>query len=264
MYICRLELRRASKSKSKKKVKKAKFKSLKKGSLSCEAKTDKELNEDAMSLDDDMTFNEDTDSLDADAASPHSVTQRKRRVDKSIQDSEERPSTKKKSKKQKTVPMDMLPLDSYYNQSIKHLSDSDYEHKVDCRSRSAGKVSITLLPTKRVVLVKVEKFRKGDVWPKDRVPSSDLWSPQEDAILCAVVHEYGPNWGLVSDVLFSMTAGGFYRGRHRHPVHCSERFRELFQTYIYSAAEKPNNEKGGQIASAKTLLRLTEVTLESY
>ncbi|KAF3442635.1 hypothetical protein FNV43_RR16551 [Rhamnella rubrinervis] len=81
---------------------------------------------------------------------------------------------------------------------------------------------------------------------------------EEDAILCAVVHEYGPHWSLVSEILYGMTAGGFYRGRYRHPVHCCERFRELIQRYVLSTPDNPNYEKVSYMGSGKALLKVTE------
>ncbi|OMO82621.1 hypothetical protein COLO4_22907 [Corchorus olitorius] len=85
---------------------------------------------------------------------------------------------------------------------------------------------------------------------------------EEDAILCAVVHEYGPHWSLVSETLYSMTAGGFYRGRYRHPVHCCERYRELIQRHILAAPDSSVNEKISNAGSGKALLKVTEDNIQ--
>ena len=100
------------------------------------------------------------------------------------------------------------------------------------------------------------KFLLGS---KDCIPPADFWLPQEDAILCAVVHEYGPNWSLVSETLYGMSGGGSYRGRYRHPVHCCERFGELFQKYVLLSLDNANHEKINSPGSGKALLKVTEV-----
>lgn len=122
-----------------------------------------------------------------------------------------------------------------------------------------GKISITFMPVKRMITVKPEKLKRNNIWSRECVPSPDVWSPQEDAVLCAVVHEYGSHWGLASDTLYGMTAGGSYRGRYRHPAHCCERFRELVQRYVFCSADNTNSEKVGTISSGKALLKVTEV-----
>lgn len=127
-----------------------------------------------------------------------------------------------------------------------------------------GKISITPMPVKRIWMIKPEKLKKGNHWSKDCIPSPDFWLPQEDTILCAVVHEYGPNWSLVSETLYGMTAGGSYRGRYRHPVHCCERFRELFQKYILLSMDNANHEKINSPGSGKALLKVTEVRLAMF
>ncbi|PSR84545.1 Protein PHOTOPERIOD-INDEPENDENT EARLY FLOWERING like [Actinidia chinensis var. chinensis] len=122
-----------------------------------------------------------------------------------------------------------------------------------------GKISITPMPVKRVLTIKPEKFKKkGNIWSRDCLPSPDFWIPEDDAMLCVLVHEYGPHWSLVCETLYGMTTGGLYRGRYRHSVHCCERFRELIQRYVFSAADNPNNEKAGNAGSGKALLKVTE------
>ncbi|CAA6665108.1 unnamed protein product [Spirodela intermedia] len=127
------------------------------------------------------------------------------------------------------------------------------------RTKIGGKVSITVMPVKRVMVVKPEKLKKrGNIWSKDCIPSPDAWSSQEDAVLCAVVHEYSTNWSLVSDALYSMPAGGLYRGIFRHPVHCCERFRELFFKYVSCGADGSNSERIASSSFGKALLKVTE------
>lgn len=223
-----------------------------------------------MSVDDDSY---DEDATFSDAMSPPSTSQKKRKkAELALSDDEEREkSSKKKSKKlKKALPARSPDLDC--NLSRKRHDGSielktsqsmvvDLEQKSARRSKMGGKISITAMPVKRVLMIKPEKLKKGNVWSRDCVPSPDSWLPQEDAILCAVVHEYGPHWSLVSETLYGMTAGGFYRGRYRHPVHCCERFRELIQRYILSALDNSVNEKTSNVGSGKALLKVTEVYL---
>lgn len=133
---------------------------------------------------------------------------------------------------------------------------------VKAKTRYSGSgLSISHTPVKQVMVVKPEKLKKkiGNSWSiKDFVP--DAWSHREDAVLCATVHEYGPHWGLVSDMLCSEFGLGGYRGRLRHPVHCCERFRELFFKHVLSTAERENNtEKASSSGAGKAILKVTEV-----
>ncbi len=50
-----------------------------------------------------------------------------------------------------------------------------------------------------------------------------LWAKAEDELLLAVVHEFGPNWTLVSEVLSLSLA---LQGVHRSPAQCRQRFRQ--------------------------------------
>ncbi|GAY32612.1 hypothetical protein CUMW_003290 [Citrus unshiu] len=257
-----------SKSKTKKKPKKAKFKSLKKGALTSESKAVKEEpSVEPMSIDDDFY---DEDATFSDAMSPPSTSQKKRKkAELALSDDEEREKiSKKKSKKlKKSIPVRSPDSDSKLSRKRHDGSTElktcesifiDLEQKSASRSKMGGKISITAMPVKRVLMIKPEKLKKGNVWSRDCVPSPDVWLPQEDAILCAVVHEYGPNWSLVSDILYGMTASGYYRGRYRHPVHCCARFRELIQRYILSVPDNSINEKTSNVGSGKALLKVTE------
>ncbi|XP_073264263.1 protein PHOTOPERIOD-INDEPENDENT EARLY FLOWERING 1 isoform X3 [Populus alba] len=270
----RCKVPRNPKSKSKKKPKKTKFKSLKKESLTSELKHMKvEASIDTLSADDDDDDDDDNDVIYpdddtySDTTSPYSSVQRKRKKAELAIDIDKKRS-RKNSKKFKKAP-EMCPFDVDLDLSGKQHGRSmelkpyevvsDLEQKPAGRSKMGGKISISTMPVKRVLTIKPEKLKKGNVWSRDCVPPPDSWLPQEDAILCAVVHEYGPHWSLVSETLYGMAAGGFYRGRYRHPVHCCERFRELIHRYVLSSPEYPiNNEKMNNMVSGKALLKVTE------
>lgn len=206
----------------------------------------------------------------SDGELPHSTMQKKRKKCELFEDTDEETPSKKSKKHDppgSCVDLDCKPSGKKHEESVdsKMLDymDVDREQKTVSRSRMGGKISITSLPIKRVFMLRPEKLKKGNIWSRDCVPSPDLWLPQEDAILCAIVHEYGPNWSLVSDALYGMTAGGFYRGRYRNPIHCCERFRELIQRNVLSAMDNPNNEKAGHVVSGKGSLKVTEVTSDN-
>ncbi|KAJ6704488.1 HELICASE SRCAP [Salix viminalis] len=264
--VVRCKVPRNPKSKSKKKPKKTKFKSLKKESLTSELKHMKvEASIETLSADDDD--DDDDDGTYSDTMSPYSRAQRKRKKAESAIDADKKRSRKKSKKFEKapeTCPFD-VDLDLSGKQHCRSMEFKPYEVVSDLeqrpagRSKMGGKISISTMPVKRVLMIKPEKLKKGNVWSRDCVPPPDSWLPQEDAILCAVVHEYGPHWSLVSETLYGMTAGGFYRGRYRHPVHCCERFRELIHRYVFSSPEYPiNNEKMNNMVSGKALLKVTE------
>lgn len=257
------------KSKKKKKPKKGKFKSLKKGSLSSEVKPAKqEAKAEPMSIEDDVYSHEELSY--SDIMSSSNIPKKRKKVE--VLDAEEGKSSKKKSKKFKKPHSELHPLDWDLNAVRKKNGDCaeikpskslavENEQKSASRSKTGGKISITSMPVKRVLMIKPEKLKKGNIWSRDCAPSPDSWLPQEDAVLCAVVHEYGPHWSLVSETLYSMTAGGFYRGRYRHPVHCCERFRELIQRHILAAPDTVVNERMSNAGSGKALLKVTEVKL---
>lgn len=209
-------------------------------------------------------------SSNSDMVSPHlRMHMRGKKRDLAVDIEEVQQTSKKKAKKHRKS---LLNSDMKYKQpSALHdelvplkPSDSivvDNELKPTSRGKTTGKKFITSMPIKRVLMIKPEKLKKGNLWSRDCVPLPDSWSPQEDAILCAVVHEYGPNWSLVSGTLYGMTAGGAYRGRYRHPVYCCERYRELIQRYILSLSDGAMNEKNLNAVSGKALLKVTEVRL---
>lgn len=252
------------KPKSKKKAKKAKFKSLKKGALASEFKAVKEESAmELMSIDGEIPYDDEmTSSGDV---SPCPKLEKKR---KQAPWSDEERSTKKSKKFRKAPEMRSSVLDSKMVGKLQdETKDSrqcerrvvDVELKSVGRSKIGKKVSIIPMPVKRVMTIRPEKLKKkGNMWPKDCFPAPDFWSPQEDAMLCAAVHEYGANWSLVSEILYGMSTGGLYRGRYRYPVHCCERFRELIQRYVLTSADPLNNDKASNTGSGKALLKVTE------
>uniref|UniRef100_A0A1J3JSA8 DNA helicase n=1 Tax=Noccaea caerulescens TaxID=107243 RepID=A0A1J3JSA8_NOCCA len=259
------------KPKKKKKAKKAKFKSLKKESLAAESKHVKAVVEVEASTDDDNEECGYVSSSDSDMVSRHFRTPMRAKKRELIVDTEEENTSKKKAKKhKKSLPHSDIkckqlsaPLDELAPSKPSDSMVVDNEMKLANRGKTMGKKFITSMPIKRVLMIKPEKLKKGNLWSRDCVPSPDSWLPQEDAILCAMVHEYGPNWSLVSGTLYGMTAGGAYRGRYRHPAYCCERYRELIQRHILSAPESAVNEKNLNTGSGKALLKVTEENIRS-
>lgn len=247
------------KTKSKKKAKKTKFKSLKKGGLASERQALKEESSiELMPIDDDILSSEPV-------TTPDSAQERKRKPAKYDEDVK---GAKKSKKLKKSSEVSSLVIHSKYHGKrqveSKELKQYDVGTMVDLRpinrSKMGGKILISPMPVKRVFTIKSERpVKKGKTWSKDYFPSADSWMQQEDAVLCASVHEYGPHWSLVSDILYGMTAGGVYRGRYRHPLHCCERFRELIQRYVLSAADNVN-DRSNNTGSIKGLLKVTEVS----
>lgn len=248
------------KTKSKKKAKKTKFKSLKKGGLASERQSLKEESSiELMPIDDDNLSSEPV-------TTPDSAQEKKRKLPRYDEDVK---GAKKSKKMKKSSEVSSLVIHSTYlgkrQVESKELKQYDVgtmniELKPISRSKMGGKVLVSPIPVKRVFSIKSERpIRKGKTWSKDYFPSADSWLQQEDAVLCASVHEYGPHWSLVSDILYGMTAGGAYRGRYRHPLHCCERFRELVQRYVLSAADNVN-DRSNNTGSVKGLLKVTEVS----
>ncbi|KAM3320528.1 protein PHOTOPERIOD-INDEPENDENT EARLY FLOWERING 1 isoform X1 [Capsicum chacoense] len=250
----------APKTKSKKKAKKTKFKSLRKGGLASERLALKE--EPSLELIDDDTLSSEP------VTTPDSAQERKRKLATYEEDVK---SAKKSKKLKKSSEVSSLVKHSTYHgkrqvesKELKQydVGTTNIELRSISRSKVGGKVSINPMPVKRVLTIKSERpIRKGKTWSKDYFPSADSWLPQEDAVLCAAVHEYGPHWSLMSDILYGMTAGGVYRGRYRHPLHCCERFRELLQRYVLSAADNVY-DRSNSTGSMKGLLKVTEENVQ--
>ena len=53
------------------------------------------------------------------------------------------------------------------------------------------------------------------------------WTPVEDQLLCAIVHEFGSNWGLITDVF---GASAPFKGVYRRAEQCRWRFQRLTQS----------------------------------
>ncbi|CAA0837477.1 Protein PHOTOPERIOD-INDEPENDENT EARLY FLOWERING 1 [Striga hermonthica] len=261
----------ASKPKSKKKKpKKAKFRSLKKAALVSKSISLKEESSvDTMSIDDALIHDEFITS--SDALSPSSPREKRHRPSSEDDDDEPR-GRKKKHKQLKASELGnilMYPKPSSKNQNVpkdSKVCDNgvvDLESKQIIKNKAQGKLTIPVMPLKRFFTIKPDKSKKkGAVWSKDFTPSPDIWSPKEDALLCGVVHEYGPNWNLASEILYGLVAGGSYRGRFRYPVHCSQRFRELIQRYVFTVSDGTNNEKSVGAVSGKALLRVSEDNIQ--
>ncbi|KAL3637272.1 Pharynx and intestine in excess protein 1 [Castilleja foliolosa] len=255
----------APKPKPKKKIKKAKFKSLRKGALLSKPICLKEESSiETMSIDDDLI--DDDLITSSDALSPCSTQEKRRRP---VSDDDE-PRSRKKSKQVKKKTSELGDMLMCPKSSSKHRNENkesricdngviDLEPKQMSKSKARGKLSISVMPLKQFFTLKPEKAKKkGTIWSKDFFPSPDLWSPNEDVVLCVAVHEYGPNWSLASEILYGATAGGSYRGKFRHPIHCSERFRDLIQRYVFSASDAANNDKAVGVGFGKALLRVSE------
>ncbi|XP_020576990.1 protein PHOTOPERIOD-INDEPENDENT EARLY FLOWERING 1 isoform X2 [Phalaenopsis equestris] len=250
------------KAKTKKKLKKTKFKTLRKGHLASET----EVILDHPYVD---SLPNDERNLSSNAKSFASLPQSS--MDKKRKKATDEKFSQKGSKKlrisESKLGRDSSSLVKQHRDS-RELNSEDGVNDIDLkrvnRSKMGGKVSITVMPLKRVMVVKPEKLKKkGHVWSKDYFPPTDYWFAQEDAILCALVHEYGTNWTLVSDALYSMPGGGCYRGFFHHPVHCCERFRELFVKYVQSTVDSSNSEKNSATGSGKSLLKVTEEHVHS-
>ncbi|KAJ6852715.1 protein PHOTOPERIOD-INDEPENDENT EARLY FLOWERING 1 isoform X1 [Iris pallida] len=249
------------KPKRKRKQKKTKFKSLKKGPLA----SDLVVFDDESPIDpisgDEKVLSPGIDCIESPLHSP-----RKKKRKKVMMEPEEMIS-KKSSKKQKKAPDCKATGDS--NSALKQLVEArdpksgEGVNDLDCRpasrSKTIGKISITVMPIKRVMVVKPECLKKKrNVWSRDCFPAPDSWSPHEDAVLCAILHEYGTHWSLVSDILYGMPGGGFYKGWFHHPVRCCERFRELFVKYVHSTTDISSTEKITMFGSGKALFKVTE------
>ncbi|GJM86482.1 hypothetical protein PR202_ga02346 [Eleusine coracana subsp. coracana] len=245
----------SQRKKSKKNKKKTgKFKSLKKVRLSSESEVIlEETSVDTMSIDD----NAPSPELISDESPCHHSNKRKK-----VSTSEEGNSNSRNLKKLKKAPKSncfsetLSPKHFLDGRQLKfrdELNDSDPKSAI--KSKSDGKISIPYMPVKRVIVIKPERLKKKGIWSRDCAP--DPWTSEEDAVLCATVHEYGPLWELASDFLHSLPGGSFYRGRYRHPVHCCERYRELFCKHAMSAADNSNSEKVSS-GTGKAILKVSE------
>ncbi|XP_066322316.1 protein PHOTOPERIOD-INDEPENDENT EARLY FLOWERING 1-like isoform X2 [Miscanthus floridulus] len=231
--------------KSKKNKKKTgKFKSLKRVRLSSESEVVlEETSVDTMSIDDNAPSLE----LISDESPHHYSNKRKKIMSATEEDSNSRSLKKfKKTTKSSFVSEALSP------RLKEDLNDLD--PKSMARTKSDGRISIPCMPVKRVIVIKPERLKRKGIWSRDC--ASDSWTSEEDAVLCGTVHEYGPLWELASDFLHSLP-GGSYRGRYHHPVHCCERYRELFCKHAISATDNSNSEKVPS-GTGKAILRVSE------
>lgn len=252
------EAKKSLKHKLKKKLKKTKFKSLKKGNLAT-TKDDSCMDEDHP---DNNLMLDHEDNFENGEISGHTFLQRKRKALKLFEDDIFHKDNSKKSKKNNAS--GDLELDRNKNaqfMDIDQCGEGDLELALNefgmSTNKASGKISIMGIPSKKVSIIKLDKKKKkGNRKSRDRLPPADSWTTSEDAILCAMVHEYGINWALASDTLYGISSGGFFRGRYRHPIHCRERFGELFLNNISFTNTDSNSEKAN--SSAKTQLKVTE------
>ena len=75
------------------------------------------------------------------------------------------------------------------------------------------------------------------------------WTPADDVLLCAVVHEFGSNWALVGDVL---TGSAGLRGAVRGGGACRARFRALTHPGDPASLEAGVSEEGVAAAASIT------------
>ncbi|XP_062219951.1 protein PHOTOPERIOD-INDEPENDENT EARLY FLOWERING 1-like isoform X2 [Phragmites australis] len=242
--------------KSKKNKKKTgKFKSLKKGRLSSESEVIlEETSVDTMSIDD----NAPSPEVISDESLHHYSNKRKKIMSATEEQNSDSRSLKKlkKAPKSNCISEALSPKHLLAGKQLKlkeELNDSD--PKSATRIKSDGRISVPCMPVKRIILIKPERLKKKGLWSRDCAP--DSWTSEEDAVLCATVHEYGPLWELSSDFLHSLPGGAFYKGRYHHPVHCCERYRELFCKHAMSATDNSNNEKVPS-GTGKAILRISE------
>ncbi|EPS61370.1 hypothetical protein M569_13427 [Genlisea aurea] len=246
------------KPKSKKKTRKPKFKSLKKGALASKSTYMRDSSVDPLHVDDELIY--DDMMASSDTFSPSSTHEK--RHGPASDDDEHKSANRSKRLKTASEQKKMVLYSKPCSRNQDELFDDDtvdlgskYSNRIN---KVRAKLSISMVPPRRVFTIKPEKVkRKGNFYSRDFF-SPDLWSPTEDALLCALVHEYGLNWSLASDIMYGLTAGGSYRGRFHHHVHCCERFRDLMQRYVLSLADGTNDKTMGGSSSAKTLLRITE------
>ncbi|WVZ74132.1 hypothetical protein U9M48_022354 [Paspalum notatum var. saurae] len=242
--------------KSKKNKKKTgKFKSLKRGRLSSESEVIlDETSVDTMSIDD----NAPSPELISDESPHHYSNKRKKIMSATEEENSNSRSLKKfkKATKSNCISEGLSPRHLLEGKQLRlkeELNDSD--PKSASRTRSDGRIAIPCMPVKRVILIKPERLKKKGVWSRDC--ALEPWTSEEDAVLCGTVHEYGPLWELASDFLHSLPGGALYRGRYRHPVHCCERYRELFCKHAMSATDNSNGEKVPS-GTGKAILRVSE------
>ncbi|CAM6104661.1 unnamed protein product [Calypogeia fissa] len=242
-----------------KKFKKAKFKSLKKGSLGSE-----EPNSVNASGDRDVSYRD--SQYDMSSVPPRSPSLRKRKAPRLLEEELSVEEYAKRLKKEH-----LRNKSSEFDQSLEASDDDTWPEDTDLDSgdaqlksptssgakRSVGeKVLIMSWPLKKGPIMTLEKERKKDAARMQE--HVDPWVSAEDAILCAVVHEYGGNWQLASDALAGIPDGSIYRGCHRHPFHCRERFRQLLALYAFASGGDPSSDRHALNAATSAHVKVTE------
>lgn len=79
---------------------------------------------------------------------------------------------------------------------------------------------------KRSTMHMDERRRAREAKKKRRAGAMRSWSPMEDQLLCAIVHEFGSNWALITD---AFAAGAPIKGTYHRIEHCRWRFSHLTQ-----------------------------------
>ncbi|TVT99739.1 hypothetical protein EJB05_54878 [Eragrostis curvula] len=211
----------SQRKKSKKNKKKTgKFKSLKKVRLSSESEVIlEETSVDTMSIDD----NAPSPDLISDE-SPYHYSNKRKKISATEEENSNNRSLKKLKKASKS---------NCFSEALSPREHNESDQKSAIRAKNDGKVSIPCMPVKRVIVIKPERLKKKGIWSRDCAP--DPWTSEEDAVLCATVHE----------------------GRYRHPVHCCERYRELFCKHAMPSTDNSNSEKVPS-GPGKAILRVSE------
>lgn len=241
-----------------KKFKKTKFKSLKKGSLGSEEPN-------SASGERDVSYRD--PQYDMSSVPPRSPSLRKRKAPRLLEEELSVEDYAKRLKKEH-----LGNKSSEFDQSLEASDDDTWPEAADLDSgdaqlksptssgakKSVGeKLLIMSWPLKKAPIITLERERKKDAAKMQE--HVDPWVSAEDAILCAVVHEYGGNWQLASDALAGIPDGSMYRGCYRHPFHCRERFRQLLSQYASASCGDLGSDRHTLNAATNAHVKVTEV-----
>nr|XP_024380298.1 chromatin modification-related protein EAF1 B-like isoform X1 [Physcomitrium patens]XP_024380299.1 chromatin modification-related protein EAF1 B-like isoform X1 [Physcomitrium patens]PNR51048.1 hypothetical protein PHYPA_010234 [Physcomitrium patens] len=92
------------------------------------------------------------------------------------------------------------------------------------------------------------RLRLNKVPPSTPIGVGTPWSASEDQAILALVHDLGPNWELVSDVLSSNSQ---IKGIYRRPNQCKERHKSLTERSNLDGMESPEDSNSSQLQSLK-------------
>lgn len=233
-------------------LKRAKFKSLKKGSLGSEEGSGLR----------DGSYRDPLYDMSAPSRSP-SMRKRKapRLLDDELSVEEYAKRLKREHLRNKSSEFDQLldasDDDTWPKDFDQDSGDAQGKSPTSGAKTNAGeKVLIMSWPLKKGPIMILERERKKDGKTQEHV---DPWVSAEDAILCAVVYEYGGNWQLASDALAGIPDGSLYRGCYRLPSHCRERFRQLVAQYACASNGDPAGDRHSLNAAANAHVKVTEV-----